>query len=145
MSKLLYFAMSGLIIVLAGTLGFAQSSGSFSVQWGDHPGPPPSPPPVPAPPPVIEVYPNHGGPPPHPHHRHVYYYYPYRNIYFEPHSGMYFYWAGNQWVSGPALPPHLAAHQLGTYVSIEMESEHPWKFNPDHVRMYPRESYRGRW
>src|SRR5512136_852270 len=107
-NRLLVVATFGLIILAASTVGFAQSSGSVKIQWGDHQAPAPPPPP----PPPAEVHQHPGGPPPHaPAHgyraKHQYRYYPYQNVYYEPARGMYFYLAGNGWSFGASLPAGL--------------------------------------
>lgn len=131
----------GLSVLAMSTVGFAQS-GSVSIQWGDPPVPSPPPPP-PGP-----VYHQQEGPPPHaPAHgyraKHQYRYYPYQNVYYEPARGAYFYMSGDGWSFGASLPTHLTVASLGTYVSIGLDSEHPYDYNHDHVRKYPKEKYKG--
>ena len=142
MNRFLIVALFGFGILAVSTVGFAQS-GSISVQWGDPPAPPPPPPP-PGP-----GYHHHGGPPPHaPAHgyraKHQYRYYPYQNVYFEPARGLYFYLQGEGWSFGASLPGHLTVASLGTYVSIGLDTEHPYDYNHDHVRKYPKEKYKGK-
>lgn len=145
MNRLLVVGFVGLIILAVSTVGFAQSSGNVTIQWGDHPSPaPPSPPPPPA-----EVYQHHEGPPPHaPAHgyraKHQYRYYPHQNVYYEPARGMYFYMAGNGWSFGASIPAGLTVASLGTYVSIGLDTAHPYEFNHDHVEKYPKEKYKGK-
>jgi hypothetical protein len=52
--------------------------------------------------------------------------------------------AGEGWSFGASLPAQLTVASLGTYVSIGMDSEHPYDDNPDHVRKYPKEKYKGK-
>lgn len=143
MTRFLVVVLVGLSVLAMSTAGFAQS-GSISIQWGDPPAPQPPPPPPPGP-----VYHQHGGPPPHaPAHgyraKHQYRYYPYQNVYYEPARGVYFYLAGDGWSFGASLPAHLTAAGLGTYVSIGLDSEHPYDYNHEHVRKYPKEKYKGK-
>jgi hypothetical protein len=130
-----------LLFFLSSSLGLAQSSGSVTIQWGDHPTPPPPPPPGPE-------YQQPGGPPPHaPAHgyraKHQYRYYPYQNVYYEPARGMYFFISGNGWAFGASLPGNLTVAGLGTYVSIGLDTDHPYYYNDEHVKKYPKEKYKG--
>jgi hypothetical protein len=52
--------------------------------------------------------------------------------------------AGEGWAFGASLPSHLSVASLGTYVSIGLDSEHPYDYNPEHVRKYPKEKYKGK-
>jgi hypothetical protein len=38
----------------------------------------------------------------------------------------------------------MSVASLGTYVSIGLDSEHPYDYNPEHVRKYPKEKYKGK-
>lgn len=139
MNRFLVIVLIGLAMLGMSTTGFAQS-GSVSVQWGDPPAPQPPPGPV---------YQKPGGPPPHaPAHgyraKHQYRYYPYQNVYYEPARGMYFYMAGDGWSFGASLPAHLTVASLGTYVSIGLDTDHPYDFNQEHVQKYPKEKYKGK-
>jgi hypothetical protein len=139
-NKLLVVVLVSFMVVMS-TVGFAQSSGSVSIQWGDPPTPAPPPPPGP-------VYQQPGGPPPHaPAHgyraKHQYRYYPYQNVYYEQARGMYFYMSGNGWSFGASLPSSLTVASLGTYVSIGLDTDHPYEFNDDHVKKYPKDKYKG--
>jgi hypothetical protein len=139
MNRILFIAVSSFMILGLSTVGSAQS-GSVSIQWGDPPAPPP-PPPGP-------VYQQPGGPPPHaPAHdyraKHQYRYYPYQNVYYEQARGMYFYLSGNGWSFGASLPTSLTVASLGTYVSIGLDTDHPYEHNDEHVKKYPKEKYKG--
>jgi len=144
MNKFFVAAMTGLTLLALSNSGLAQSSGSVTIQWGDHPSSPPPPPP----PPPVEVYQHPAGPPPHaPAHgyraKHQYRYYPYRNVYYEPVRRLYFYMGGDGWAFGASLPSHLTVAGLGTYVSIGLDNDQPYHHNDAHVRMYPRDKYKG--
>jgi hypothetical protein len=140
--RLVVGVSAGIMMLAVSTIGFAQSSGSVTLQWGDPPTAPPPPPPGP-------VYQQPGGPPPHaPAHgyraKHQYRYYPYQNVYYEQARGMYFYLSGNGWAFGASLPTSLTVASLGTYVSIGLDTGHPYEFNHEHVVKYPKEKYRGK-
>jgi len=139
-NRLVVGVSAGLMMLAVSTVGFAQSSGGVTIQWGDQPAPPPPPP--------AGVYQQQGGPPPHaPAHgyraKHQYRYYPYQNVYYEQARGMYFYMSGNGWTFGASLPASLTVASLGTYVSIGLDTGRPYEFNDDHVKKYPKEKYRG--
>jgi hypothetical protein len=143
MNRLCVLASAALLFSLMSTIGFAQSSGSVTLQWGDHPAP------GPPPPPPAELYQHPGGPPPHaPAHgyraKHEYRYYPYRNVYYEQARGLYFYMSGNGWGFGASLPAGLTVASLGTYVSFGLDTVHPYEFNHEHVVKYPKDKYRGK-
>lgn len=126
-------------IVFAATFGFAQSSGSISVQWGD-----PSPPPPPPPGGVVQ---KKGGPPPHaPAHgyraKHQYVYYPAYNVYREPARGVFFYMKGDGWAVGASLPSGLTVAGLGASVSLALDTDTPYEYNAEHVKQYPKEKYK---
>ena len=140
MHRFLVVALFGLSLLAISTVGFAQS-GTVTIQVGD-PSAPPPPPPEPA-------YQHNGGPPPHaPAHgyraKHQYRYYPYRNVYYEPARGLYFYMAGDGWAFGASLPAPLTVNSLGTYVSIGLDTEYPYQYNQEHERKYPKEKYKGK-
>jgi len=139
MKGLMLCLVIGLLIV-----GFSSSSfagGAVSVQWGNDPKP------------DCEdgggKYKKKGGPPPHaPAHgyraKHQYRYYPYQNVYYEPARGAYFYMSGDGWSFRASLPTHLTVASLGTYVSIGLDTEHPYYYNHDHVQKYPKEKYKSK-
>jgi hypothetical protein len=138
MIRYLVATVAVLGLVFAAAFGFAQSSGSISVQWGDS-----SPPPPPPPGGVVQ---KQGGPPPHaPAHgyrsKHQYVYYPACNVYREPARGVYFYMRGDGWAVGASLPAGLTVAGLGASVSLAMDTDKPYEHNDEHVQKYPKEKY----
>ena len=82
-----------------------------------------------------------GGPPPHaPAHgyraKHTYHYYPDTQVYLDTSSGLYFYLDGGAWRMSANLPIHIGV-QIGDYVTIEMDSDKPYKYSKDHKKKYP--------
>jgi hypothetical protein len=51
--------------------------------------------------------------------------------------------SGDGWSFGASLPAHLTVASLGTFVSIGLDTEHPYYYNPEHVRRYPKDKYKG--
>ena len=81
-----------------------------------------------------------GGPPPHaPAHgyraKHTYHYYPDAQVYFDISRRVYFYMKGQSWQVSASLPSGLNA-QLGSYVSIQMDSDKPYTRFKDHKKKY---------
>jgi hypothetical protein len=52
--------------------------------------------------------------------------------------------AGDDWSFGASLPGHITVANLGTYVSLGLDTEHPYYYNHEHVRKYPKEQYKGK-
>ena len=98
-----------------------------------------------APPPVI-VEESRGGPPPWaPAHgrrakeaRYRYYYYPSSGVYLNVSTGSYFYLNGGSWQMTMALP-HNVSIDTNDYVSLELETEQPYRYYDEH-----RGKYKGR-
>ena len=81
------------------------------------------------------------GPPPHaPAHgyraKHQYRYYPSCSVYYDSGRRLYFYLKGDNWEVGASLPSHLRA-ELGGYVSIELDTDKPYKHYKEHKAKYP--------
>jgi hypothetical protein len=87
-------------------------------------GPPPPPPPGPPPPPVAVGY--------------DYWYYPDEEVYFYPATGVYFWFGGGGWRSGPHLPPTFVLHDR---VSVRLNSARPYEHHEEMRARYP---HRGR-
>ena len=51
--------------------------------------------------------------------------------------------SGNGWAFGASLPGSLTVASLGTYVSIGLDTDHPYEYNDEHVKKYPKEKYKG--
>lgn len=66
----------------------------------------------------------------------IYNYYPGANCYFEPTRGLYFYYANGTWQAGVSLPDSLKI-KLGDAVSLELDTDKPYIYNPEHVKKYP--------
>ncbi len=83
----------------------------------------------------------HGGPPPHaPAHgyrsKYRYKYYPDTSVYFNSSKGLYFYLKGDTWTMSASLPYYLNVN-LGSSVSIEMDTDKPYTKYKDHKKKYP--------
>ncbi|WP_455203674.1 hypothetical protein [Kaarinaea lacus] len=81
------------------------------------------------------------GPPDHaPAHgyraKHRYQYYPSAQVYFDPARSLYFYLSSSQWKISASLPNPLKL-QLGSHVSIEMDSDKPYSHHSEHKKKYP--------
>ena len=82
-----------------------------------------------------------GGPPAHaPAHgyraKHKYRYYPSCSVYYDSGRRLYFYLRGDNWKVGASLPNSLRVG-LGDYVSIEMDTDKPYKHHKEHKTKYP--------
>ncbi len=64
-----------------------------------------------------------------------YHYYPDAGVYFDAGRGIYFYLSGGTWQSSSRLP--VSIRITGSYVSIEMDADKPYKFHSDVVKRYP--------
>ncbi|HDR15716.1 MAG TPA: hypothetical protein ENN79_09605 [Desulfobacteraceae bacterium] len=82
-----------------------------------------------------------GGPPPWaPAHgyraKNKYLYYPSAEVYFDTGRSLYFYYRSGQWEISANLP--AAMHiQLGDNVTLEMDTDRPYRYHPEVVRRYP--------
>jgi len=81
------------------------------------------------------------GPPPwapaHGHRaKHKYYYYPSPHVYYDTGRELYFYLEGDNWRFGASLPTgiHIA---LSDHVTLEMDTDKPYKFHSDVIKKYP--------
>jgi hypothetical protein len=82
-----------------------------------------------------------GGPPPHaPAHgyraKYTYRYYPSSCIYFDACRKVYFYLEGDNWRTSVLLPRDIQL-QLGSYVTLEMNTDKPYTQFKEHKRKYP--------
>ena len=80
-------------------------------------------------------------PPPHaPAHgyraKYQYRYYPSCSVYYDTEREIYFYLSGENWQVSASLPSHLSV-QLGSGVSIEMDTERPYVDYEAHKAKYP--------
>ncbi|MBW2324332.1 MAG: hypothetical protein JRF41_12600, partial [Deltaproteobacteria bacterium] len=85
--------------------------------------------------------PRKGRPPAHaPAHghraKHVYRYYPSAEVYFDISRGVYFYFTGVAWKVSVSLPSSLKV-KLGNHVSIEMDTDKPYRDFKKHKAKYP--------
>jgi hypothetical protein len=81
------------------------------------------------------------GPPAHaPAHgyraKHQYRYFPSAHVYFDVNRKLYFYLRGGNWEAAISLPGELKV-KLGSYVSIELETDKPYKYHKQHRTKYP--------
>ena len=91
--------------------------------------------------PAVGPPPPTGGPPPHaPAHgyraKHTYHYYPDDHVYFDISRSLYFYLEGDTWRVSASLPGNLRL-QLGEYVTIELDSDEPYRHFEHHSAKYP--------
>ena len=82
-----------------------------------------------------------GGPPPHaPAHgyraKHRYHYYPSAEVYFDISRKCYFYLSGGSWKMSVSLPDSLKV-KIGDHVTIEMDTDKPYKKFKEHKKKYP--------
>ncbi|KPJ87464.1 MAG: hypothetical protein AMJ53_18100 [Gammaproteobacteria bacterium SG8_11] len=68
--------------------------------------------------------------------KHQYRYYPSAEVYFEPARSLYFYLSDSQWKVTASLPNSLKI-QLGSAVSIEMDSDKPYTKHAEHKAKHP--------
>ncbi len=82
-----------------------------------------------------------GGPPAHaPAHgyrrKFGYHYYPDQHVYYAPDRGTYFWLEGEAWKVSVELPNHIALN-LGDRVSIELDSQTPYKHHTTVAKKHP--------
>ena len=68
--------------------------------------------------------------------KHQYRYYPSAEVYFDPARSLYFYLSSSQWKVTASLPDTFKI-QLGSAVSIEMDSDKPYTKHTEHKAKYP--------
>lgn len=94
-----------------------------------------------------------GGPPPWaPAHgyraKHRYRYYPSAEVYFDTGRGLYFYYTDGEWRGSVRLPRYLRA-ELGSSVTLEMDTSHPYEYHPSVTERYPpgrgKKKHKDRW
>ena len=107
-------------------------SGSFNFSWSDIVNTEPNQP---------EVKTKNNGPPAHaPAHgyraKHQYRYFPSSSVYHDADRGLYFYLSGSNWRIAASLPHDLQV-QLGSSVSIEMDTDKPYLHHKYHKQKYP--------
>ncbi len=84
---------------------------------------------------------NGNGPPAHApawgyRSKHHYRYYPSASVYYEASSGLYFYLSGANWQASASLPDALKV-KLGSYVSLDLDTDKPYIYNDQHRKQYP--------
>lgn len=82
-----------------------------------------------------------GGPPPWaPAHgyraKHRYRYYPSSHVYCDTSRGIYFYYEGGTWRAGASLPASVHI-DVGDYVSLEMDTDEPYRYHSEVIKRYP--------
>ena len=129
----------GLFTVSFNNIVFA--GGSFTVKWGNNSEPDKQ-----------QVKHKHKnkkkGPPAHaPAHgyraKHKYQYYPDCKVYHDTDRGVYFYLKGDNWEVGASLPLPLKDN-LGTSVSLELDTDKPYAHNAEHTKQYPSKKSKGK-
>lgn len=85
--------------------------------------------------------PGHQGPPPWaPAHgyraKHRYRYYPSSEIYYDVGRGVYIYYSGGRWQVSVSLPREIRL-DTGKYVSLEMDTDEPYRYHDEVRRRYP--------
>jgi len=96
--------------------------------------------------PSVNVSGHRGHPPAHaPAHgrraQHSYYYYPSAEVYFDIHQKSYFYLSDGHWQVSATLP-HALRLNLGSHVSLEMETAKPYRHHRQHRKSYPRSHFK---
>ena len=122
-------------VILSSTIFLLSSytfAGGFSFSWGNDKRPESNQPAVKA---------KKNGPPAHaPAHgyraKHQYHYFPSSSVYHDPDRGLYFYFSGSNWRVSASLPMVLRMN-LGSSVSIEMNTDKPYIYNSEHRKQYP--------
>lgn len=69
--------------------------------------------------------------------KYTYRYYPGAEIYFSPASGLYFYYSDSEWRSTVKLSGELKADLGSSYVTLDMDTDKPYKHHKEHVEKYP--------
>ncbi len=131
MKKTDIFSLAISVLFLASTFACADRYG-FSVSNGQVQNPAPA------------VYqPVQNGPPAHApaygyraKHMYMYQYYPSVSVYRDTGTGMYFYLSGSNWQVGATLPDALKVN-LGSSVTLEMDTDKPYIYNDQHRQQYP--------
>jgi hypothetical protein len=82
-----------------------------------------------------------GGPPPWaPAHgqraKYKYRYYPNSSVYYDSERRVYFYYDRDEWHTRSLIPDWIALDK-NDYVTIEMDTDRPYKFHSDVYRKYP--------
>jgi hypothetical protein len=82
-----------------------------------------------------------GGPPPwapaHGHRaKYRYLYYPSPQVYLDTGRNLYFYYRGGQWEVSAQLPAAIRV-QPGDNVTLEMNTDRPYRYHSDVVKRYP--------
>jgi hypothetical protein len=82
-----------------------------------------------------------GGPPPWaPAHgyraKYKYRYYPYAQVYYDAGRSLYFYFTNNTWQATASLPMQLKM-SLGHDVTLEMNTDKPYRYHSDVIKQYP--------
>ena len=91
--------------------------------------------------PGVHVSAGHNSPPAHaPAHgrraQYRYYYYPDVEVYFDLRRRSYFYLSNGHWKLSATLPDTLRL-RLGTHVSLELETDTPYRYHRQHRKFYP--------
>ena len=68
--------------------------------------------------------------------KHAYRYYPSSCVYFDASKKVYFYIEGDNWTTSVLLPQEIQL-RLGSYVSIELDTDRPYVHFQEHKRKYP--------
>jgi len=73
--------------------------------------------------------------------RHMYRYYPGAQIYFDVKRNVYFFMSGGVWTMAASLPVAFRVN-LGPFVTMELETDKPYKKHQAHKQKYPPGKYR---
>jgi len=68
--------------------------------------------------------------------KYQYRYYPSSYVYYDTGRGLYFYYEGGDWRVGVSLPSHIHI-AVGDYVTLEMDTDRPYRYHSDVVKRYP--------
>ena len=82
--------------------------------------------------------PPYEGPPPggYPPSYYDYYYYPDEDVYYQIHTGWYFYNDHGRWLRVQQLPPHMRLDMRRRY-PLTIHEQEPWQRHDEHRRKYP--------
>jgi hypothetical protein len=129
-------------VFMIGTIGlclFMFNLGCHAVFYDEHPTYRHEPPPPP----------REAGPPPWaPAHgyraKHHYRYYPESYVYYDTGRSVYFYSEGGRWGASVSLPSSIHI-DVEEYVSIEMDTDQPYRYHSEVVKKHPPGHHKKKW
>ena len=73
--------------------------------------------------------------------KHQYYYYPSASVYFDINRKIYFYLVGGRWIMNARLPKGLVI-KLDKHITLELDTDRPYRYHEKHMRKYPPGQYK---